>query len=99
MSRIHRECPNSDPPEWSVTANLRVREEPDEEEDEEEEDEGDDKEDDDDEDTDDGYSSERGLICLRVKDKARRLHQRCRRNLGFAAGRVPLPYPERRDPR
>jgi hypothetical protein len=53
MSRIHPECPDSDPPEWSVTANLRVREEPDEEEDEEE-DEGDDKEDDDDE--DDGYS-------------------------------------------
>jgi hypothetical protein len=56
MSRIHPECPDSDPPEWSVTANLRVREEPDEEEDEEEEDEGDDKEDDDDEDKDEGYS-------------------------------------------
>ena len=55
MSRIHPECPDSDPPEWSVTANLRVREGPDEEEDEEE-DEGDDKEDDDNEDKDDGYS-------------------------------------------
>jgi hypothetical protein len=38
MGRIHPECLDSDPSEWSVTANVRVREEPDEEEDEEEDD-------------------------------------------------------------
>jgi hypothetical protein len=32
-----------------------------------------------------------------VKDEAGRLHQRCGRNLGFAAGRVPQPHTERRD--
>jgi hypothetical protein len=36
MSRIHPECPDSDPPDRSVAANVLVREEPDEEEDDEE---------------------------------------------------------------
>jgi hypothetical protein len=60
MSRIHPECPDSDPCDRSAAADLLLRQEPDEEEDEEE-DEGDgdgkDKEDvDDDDTTDDGYS-------------------------------------------
>ena len=57
MSRIHPECPGSDPSGHSVAAEVHVREAPDEDEDEEE-DENDDKEkeDDDDDDTDDGYS-------------------------------------------
>jgi hypothetical protein len=56
MSRIHPECPDSDPPDRSVAADVLLRQEPDEEEDEEE-DEGDGKEDGDDNDgTDDGYS-------------------------------------------
>ena len=56
MSRIHPECPGSDPPDRSVVADLLLRQEPDEEEDEEE-DENDGKEGDDDGDeTDDGYS-------------------------------------------
>ena len=55
MSRIHPECPGSDPSGHSVAAEVHVREAPDED---EEEDENDDKEkeDDDDDDTDDGYS-------------------------------------------
>jgi hypothetical protein len=44
MSRIHPECPDSDPSDRSVAADV-LRQEPDEEEDEEE-DEGDGKEDD-----------------------------------------------------
>jgi hypothetical protein len=58
MSRIHPDCPDSDPPDGLVAADVLLRQEPDEEEDEEEdEDEGDDKEDADDDDTaDDGYS-------------------------------------------
>ncbi len=58
MSRIHPDCPNSDPPERSVAADVLLRQEPDEEEEEEEEEEeDDDKEDgDDDDETDDGYS-------------------------------------------
>jgi hypothetical protein len=56
MSRIHPECPDSDPPDRSVAADVFLRQEPDEEE-EEEEDDGDGKEDDDDDDKDDdGYS-------------------------------------------
>ena len=56
MSRIHPECPGSDPPDRSVVADLLLRQELDEEEDEEEDD-GKDKEDvDDDDTTDDGYS-------------------------------------------
>ena len=55
MSRIHPECPDSDPCDRSAAADVVVRQEPDEE--DEEEDEGDGKEDDDDEDEgDDGYS-------------------------------------------
>jgi hypothetical protein len=56
MSRIHPECPDSDPFDRSVAADVLFRQEPAEEEDEEE-DEGDSKEDDDDDDKDDdGYS-------------------------------------------
>jgi hypothetical protein len=52
MSRIHPECPDSDPSDRSV-ADVVLRQEPDEE----DEDEGDGKEDDDDDDNDDdGYS-------------------------------------------
>jgi hypothetical protein len=52
MSRIHPECPDSDPSDRSVAANVLLRQEPDEEEEE-----GDDgKEDDDDDDNGDGYS-------------------------------------------
>jgi len=50
MSAIVSECPESDPSDRSVAANVVLREESDEEEDEEE-DQGDDKEDD-----DEGYS-------------------------------------------
>jgi hypothetical protein len=56
MSRMHPECPDSDPSDQSVAADVLRRKEPAEEEDEEE-DEGDGKEDeDDDDDKDDGYS-------------------------------------------
>ena len=56
MSGIHPECPNSDPSDRSVAADVLLRQETDEEEDEEE-DEGDGKEDDDNDDKDDdGYS-------------------------------------------
>jgi hypothetical protein len=56
MSRIHPECPDSEPPGRSVAADVLLRQEPAEEEDEEE-DEGDGKEDDEDADKDDdGYS-------------------------------------------
>jgi hypothetical protein len=54
MSRIHPECPDSDPSDRSVAADVLLRQDPDEE---EGEDEGDGKEDDDDADEDDdGYS-------------------------------------------
>jgi len=56
MSRIHPECPDSDPSHRSVAADVLLRRELDEEEDEEE-DEGEGKEDDDGDDKDDdGYS-------------------------------------------
>jgi hypothetical protein len=57
MTTIHPECPDSDPSDWLVPADVLLRQEPDEEEDEEEH-EGDRKREDDDEDdtTDDGYS-------------------------------------------
>jgi hypothetical protein len=59
MSRLHPECPHSDPFDHLVVADvLLVRQEPNEEEDEEE-DEGNGKEDkngDEDEENDDGYS-------------------------------------------
>jgi hypothetical protein len=54
MSRIHPECPDSDPCDQSAAADVVVRQEPDEE--DEEEDEGDGTEDNDDDDNDDGYS-------------------------------------------
>ncbi len=55
MSRIHPECPDSDPCDRSAAADVVVRQEPDEE--DEEDDEGDGKEDNDDDDNDDdGYS-------------------------------------------
>jgi len=41
MDRNHPECPDPDPSDWSIAANLFLRQEPDEEE------EGDGKEDDD----------------------------------------------------
>jgi hypothetical protein len=47
MGRIHPECPDSDPSDRSVAADVLFRQEPDEE---EEEDEGDGKDDDDDDD-------------------------------------------------
>jgi hypothetical protein len=51
MSRIHPECPDSDPCDRSAAADLLLRQEPDEE------DEDDGKEDNDDDDNDDdGYS-------------------------------------------
>jgi len=60
MSRIHPECPDSDPSDRSVAADVLLRQEPAEEEDEEEDEgdgDGDGKEDDDDDDEgDDGYS-------------------------------------------
>ena len=57
MSRIHPKCPDSDPSDLSVAADILLRQEPDEEEDEEE-DEGDGKKEDDegDDENDDGYS-------------------------------------------
>ena len=55
MSRIHSEYLDADPFDRSVTADVLVRDEPDDEEDEEE-DEGDGKEDGDDDEDDDGYS-------------------------------------------
>ena len=59
MSRIHLECPDSDPCDRSAAADVVLRQEPDEEEEDEDEDEdeGDGKEDNDDDDNDDdGYS-------------------------------------------
>jgi hypothetical protein len=57
MSRIHPECPNSDPSDRLVAPDILFRQEPDEEEEEEEEDENKGKEEDDDDDeTDEGYS-------------------------------------------
>jgi hypothetical protein len=53
MSRIHPECPDSDPCDRWVAADVLVRQEPAKE---EEEDEGDGTEDDDDDKDDDGYS-------------------------------------------
>jgi hypothetical protein len=56
MSRIHPECPGSDPSDRAAIADVRFREEPDEEEDEEEKDEGDTEEGNDDDDENSGYS-------------------------------------------
>ena len=55
MTTIHPECPDSAAPDYSVAADVLLRQEPDEEEDEEEDDHK--KEDDDDDgQTDEGYS-------------------------------------------
>jgi hypothetical protein len=57
MSRIHLECPDSDPFDRSLVADAFLRHEPGEEEDEEEEeDEDDGRGDDGDPDDDEGYS-------------------------------------------
>jgi hypothetical protein len=58
MHRINPEYLDPDSSDRSLTADILLRQEPDEDEDEEEEDEdeGDDKEEDDDEESDDGYS-------------------------------------------
>jgi hypothetical protein len=64
MSRIHPECPDSDPSDRSLAADVVLRGEPDEEPDEEEDDEEEEDEDedesedkeDDDVDDEDGYS-------------------------------------------
>jgi hypothetical protein len=58
MSSIHPECPDSGPSDWSVAADVVLRQEPDEK--DKEEDEGG-KEDDNDDDTDDGSSSASAL--------------------------------------
>jgi hypothetical protein len=56
MSRIHSECPDSDPSGRSLATDVLLRQEPEEEEDQEE-DEGDGNEDNDENDEDeDGYS-------------------------------------------
>jgi hypothetical protein len=52
MSRIHPECPDSDPSDRSVAADVLLRQEPAEEEDEED----DEEDEDDDTDDDEGYS-------------------------------------------
>jgi hypothetical protein len=56
MSRIHPECPGSDPSDRTAIADVRFREESDEEEDEEKKDEGDTEEGNDDDDENSGYS-------------------------------------------
>jgi hypothetical protein len=56
MSRNHPECPDSDPSDRSVAADVLLRQEPDEGEDEEEEDDRKKEEEGDDDTTDDGYS-------------------------------------------
>ena len=55
MRRIHPECPDSDPCDLSIAADVVVRQEPDEE-DEDENDGKEDEDDDDDDQDDDGYS-------------------------------------------
>ena len=66
MSRIHPECPDSDPCDRSVTADVVLRQEPDEEDEEEDEGDGkkdDENEDDDEEEDDGGYSVRVGRLC------------------------------------
>ena len=66
MSRIHPECPDSDPSDRSVTADVVLRQEPDEEDEEEDEGDGkkdDENEDDDDEEDDGGYSVRVCRLC------------------------------------
>jgi hypothetical protein len=71
MSRIRPQCLDADCSDRSVSADVLLRQEPDEEEDE-----GDRKEGDDDEEDDGGYSVRVSFVSM-VKDEARRLHQRC----------------------
>ena len=56
MRRIHPECLDSAPSDRPLTADVLLRQEPDEAEEDEQEDEGDGKEDDDGDEDDDGYS-------------------------------------------
>ena len=56
MSRIHPECPDSDPSDRSVATDVLLRQDPDEEDDERDEEGEDREEDDDEEDDDEGYS-------------------------------------------
>ncbi len=56
MSRRHPECPNSEPSDRLVTADVLLRQEPDEEEDEEADEEEDGEENEDEEEDDEGYS-------------------------------------------
>jgi len=56
MSKVHSECPDSDPPDGPLDADIFLRQEPEEEEEEEEEEGDDGKEQDDDDDKDEGYS-------------------------------------------
>jgi hypothetical protein len=56
MSRIHPECPDSDPYDRWVAADVLVRQEPDEEEEEDEGDGTEDNDEGDDDKNDDGYS-------------------------------------------
>jgi hypothetical protein len=55
MSRMHPECPDSDPTDWLVAADVLLRQEPEEEEDEEEDENGG-HADDEDDGKDEGYS-------------------------------------------
>jgi hypothetical protein len=59
MSRMHPECPDSDPSGRAVTADVLHRQEPDEE-DDEDEDQGDGKEDDDDKEDEDEDEDDEG---------------------------------------
>ncbi len=56
MSRRHPECPNSEPSDRLVTADVLLRQEPDEEEDEEADEEEDGEENEEEEEDDEGYS-------------------------------------------
>jgi hypothetical protein len=62
MSRIHPECPESDPSDRSLTIDVLLRQEPDDEDDEEDE-EDEDKEEGDADNEDDGYSV-RAFPCV-----------------------------------
>ncbi len=84
----------------SFVANLFLREEPDEDEDEDEEEDEDSnrKQRDEDDEEENGYSLTNASLAAAVKDEAQRIRQCRRRSVGFVAGRVPQPNPERRDP-
>jgi hypothetical protein len=63
MSRIHPECPESDPSDRSLTIDVLLRQEPDDEDDEEDEEDEDKEEGDDDNEDDDGYSVRAFPVC------------------------------------